>query len=429
MLEAMACGTPVVATDCPHGPREVLAGGACGVLVPPGDSGALSAAIAQLLDDPQRRRALTQRGLERADELSVQRMARRYQAAFEALMPPREPAPEQGSGRRGDGPPAPGGQAANAAAPDRTAADPVSCRTETRPAGAQASPSMRRNLTETERPIMTAKTNAAAQPGQSASDIDTVLARIGELPPKWHVAGSVGIQVLRAIAGHLKGRRIRHSAETGAGKTTLLFSHLSEHHTVFTIAGSADTINLVSKSPIVNLGTLEFVEGPSQLTLPRHDFPDKLQLAMIDGPHGYPFPDMEYWCLYPHLEPGALLIVDDIQIPTIYNLFRFIAEDEMFKLLEVVSTTAIFERTAAPTFEHLGDGWWLQNYNKARHPIKNFDIDPGDVHSADIKTLIEQQKRLTNQVRRMGDRLEEQNLAKLGPRLQRMMRRLGLRKD
>ena len=271
-------------------------------------------------------------------------------------------------------------------------------------------------------------TQKNSQLAAAAPDIDSVLARIGELPQTWHVSGSVGIQVLEAIARHLKGKRIRHSAETGAGKTTLLFSHLSEHHTVFTVSGSANTIDLVSKSPIVNLDTLEFVEGPSQLTLPRHQFSDKLQLAMLDGPHGYPFPDMEYWCLYPHLDTGALLIVDDIQIPTIYNLFRFIAEDDMFRLLEVASTTAIFERTNAPAFEHLGDGWWLQNYNKARHPITNFDLDPGNVRIADIKALVDQQAHLADQVRRMADRLEQQNLATFGPQLQRMLRRLRFKK-
>lgn len=47
LLEAMACGVPVVATDCPSGPHEVLAGGACGRLVPPADPRALGDAIIQ----------------------------------------------------------------------------------------------------------------------------------------------------------------------------------------------------------------------------------------------------------------------------------------------------------------------------------------------------------------------------------------------
>jgi glycosyltransferase involved in cell wall biosynthesis len=45
LIEAMACGTRVVATDCPHGPRQVLDGGRHGRLVPVGDAAALAAGI------------------------------------------------------------------------------------------------------------------------------------------------------------------------------------------------------------------------------------------------------------------------------------------------------------------------------------------------------------------------------------------------
>jgi glycosyltransferase involved in cell wall biosynthesis len=79
MLEALACGTAVVATDCPYGPREVLGGGKYGMLTPPADSAALATAVLRLLADPAGRRALAARGLERARELSVQHMARAYE--------------------------------------------------------------------------------------------------------------------------------------------------------------------------------------------------------------------------------------------------------------------------------------------------------------------------------------------------------------
>lgn len=52
LLEAMACGTPVVATNCPHGPGEILEGGKWGRLAPPGDWRALADAILATLDDP-----------------------------------------------------------------------------------------------------------------------------------------------------------------------------------------------------------------------------------------------------------------------------------------------------------------------------------------------------------------------------------------
>jgi glycosyltransferase involved in cell wall biosynthesis len=52
LLESMACGTAVVSTDCPAGPREILDGGTYGPLVPVADDAALAAAISATLAAP-----------------------------------------------------------------------------------------------------------------------------------------------------------------------------------------------------------------------------------------------------------------------------------------------------------------------------------------------------------------------------------------
>ena len=64
LVEAMACGCPVVSTDCPSGPAEILAGGAYGPLVPVGDDAALAAALARVLAAPPDRAALRRRAAE-----------------------------------------------------------------------------------------------------------------------------------------------------------------------------------------------------------------------------------------------------------------------------------------------------------------------------------------------------------------------------
>ncbi len=64
LIEALGCGCPVVSTDCPDGPREILEDGRWGQLVDVGDEEGLAAAILETLENPPdsdrlRRRAAT----------------------------------------------------------------------------------------------------------------------------------------------------------------------------------------------------------------------------------------------------------------------------------------------------------------------------------------------------------------------------------
>jgi glycosyltransferase involved in cell wall biosynthesis len=203
--------------------------------------------------------------------------------------------------------------------------------------------------------------------------IDKILCQIKNLPENFQPAGALPPTVLEAIANYAKDHSISNSVETGCGVSTILLSNISKiKHKCFALPrGDLDT---VKSSPLLNKDTIEFVEGPTQRNLPYHNFSEKLQLALIDGAHGYPFPEIDYYFIYPHLDEGALLIIDDIWIPTIQNLYLFLKEDEMFELLEVIGNrTAFFRRTSAVLLDPYGDGWWVQNYNKQRFPLGDFE--------------------------------------------------------
>lgn len=78
LTEALALGVPVVATDCPSGPRETLAGGRFGPLVPMGNPERLAEAMLETLAHPQPPENLR----EAVAEFTIERSARRYLEAL-----------------------------------------------------------------------------------------------------------------------------------------------------------------------------------------------------------------------------------------------------------------------------------------------------------------------------------------------------------
>ncbi len=64
LIESMACGTPVVSTDCASGPREILRDGIHGQLVPIRDDKALADAIIQTLEHPPQKNILKKRAMD-----------------------------------------------------------------------------------------------------------------------------------------------------------------------------------------------------------------------------------------------------------------------------------------------------------------------------------------------------------------------------
>jgi len=176
---------------------------------------------------------------------------------------------------------------------------------------------------------------------------------------QFHPWDAMAAPALEALA---KRGPFEFSAETGCGGSTIVLSHVSKHHTAFAIEGADRTITGLSQHADFRPDTVVFVEGETRRTLPLHVFEGRLDLALLDGPHAYPLPQLEFAYLFPQIRAGGWVVLDDIQIPSVYELVRFMRAESSLVLEEVAVRTAFFRKIRECD---LGpDGWQHQAINR-----------------------------------------------------------------
>jgi glycosyltransferase involved in cell wall biosynthesis len=86
IVEAMALGVPVISTDCPSGPAEIIKDGENGFLVPIGNAERIASICTLLLQDEDLRAYIKDNGSRRADSFSLTKMAEQYNSYFMHLL-------------------------------------------------------------------------------------------------------------------------------------------------------------------------------------------------------------------------------------------------------------------------------------------------------------------------------------------------------
>lgn len=82
LIEAMACGLPVISTDTPYGPREILNGGDYGLLVPMHDYKKMAACLTTLIKNKALRLSYAKKGKKRSRVYNEKIMLRRLNDLF-----------------------------------------------------------------------------------------------------------------------------------------------------------------------------------------------------------------------------------------------------------------------------------------------------------------------------------------------------------
>lgn len=156
------------------------------------------------------------------------------------------------------------------------------------------------------------------------------------------------------------------SLETGSGLSTVLFAALQTDHICCT-PGPEEAERILNYCVTHDLPTkgLRFELGSSHESLPRlHLAGTGIDLALIDGGHGFPLPVLDWFYAGGMLGAGGVVVIDDVALPAIATLLDFVERDPRWRRIDGSSKWVAFERTRSGS---LAEDWTDQPFYVPRH--------------------------------------------------------------
>jgi len=125
--------------------------------------------------------------------------------------------------------------------------------------------------------------------------------------------------------------------ETGAGASTIVFaSRGAEHMAVTPDPAEEERIRRACRERGIDDARLTFHIGRSQDVLPGLPTRD-LDLVLVDGAHGFPYPVLDWWHLAPRLRVGGRMLLDDAYLPGVAAVVDYVRSSEAWELQAPVS--------------------------------------------------------------------------------------------
>ncbi len=125
--------------------------------------------------------------------------------------------------------------------------------------------------------------------------------------------------------------------ETGAGSSTIVFAAAGADHEVVTPDPAEEgRIRAACDALGISHARVRFHIGPSHEVLP--SLPERpLDLALVDGAHGFPYPILDWWAIAPRLKVGGKLLLDDAYMPPVLVLLDALGASDHWELAPAIS--------------------------------------------------------------------------------------------
>ena len=146
--------------------------------------------------------------------------------------------------------------------------------------------------------------------------------------------------------------------ETGAGLSTLVFAASgAEHESITPARDETERILAELRRREISSDQVRFHVGSSDEVLPSWE-PRPLDLVLLDGAHGFPYPTLDWWYVARHLKPSGLLVLDDAYMSGVSALLDYLRSRPTWRVEEALGFRTVVVRKLAderPPFDSLGE--------------------------------------------------------------------------
>jgi precorrin-6B methylase 2 len=146
--------------------------------------------------------------------------------------------------------------------------------------------------------------------------------------------------------------------ETGAGSSTIVFAARGATHVAVTPdPAEEERIRSACEALGIDAAGVRFLLGSSHEVLPAWDG-GPLDLALIDGAHGFPYPILDWWYLARHVRVGGRLVIDDAYMPAVGAVVDALRASRAWAVEEAVGQRTVVVRKLAdepPDFDWHGE--------------------------------------------------------------------------